>query len=200
MENRQTSLRWGLSAQLLSERRSSLNTERAMGAEGLDGQADPTVLPYPASFSDNNASNAVTVERGVSPRRARFLRFRKNPESSISTGQVHLVTIAHHRGLVFVFGARRGVRRGEGQGPGQAFRGRGVDAKQVNQFKPIGRPGGWRETGGIGFVLETGLVRPANLIISPFMLPFFPGAAPIKRMRSRSWLQCKKWKPSEPSH
>ena len=55
------------------------------------------------------------------------------------TGQVHLVTIANDRRLVLIFGTRRGVRGGKGQGPGQPFRGRGVNAEQVNQFKPVGR-------------------------------------------------------------
>jgi hypothetical protein len=80
--------------------------------EGLMGRRTQLFSHTPLSFSDKNASKAVTVERGVSPRRARFLISEKSGTFDF-TGQIHLVAIAHHRRLIFVFGTRRGVRRGE---------------------------------------------------------------------------------------
>jgi hypothetical protein len=51
-------------------------------------------------------------------------------------------------------------------------------------FKRLAAAG---DSAGRGGSIRTGdgLVRPANLIIPPFMRPFFTGAVPIKRMRSR---------------
>ena len=169
------------------------------GIQGLNGQADPTVFPYTALvFCQKGFQRHDGGTGRVAP---------QSPLSQVSektgtfdfTGQIHLVAIAHHRCLVFVFGSRRGVRRGEGQGWARPSRVEVSMPSTCISLKRLATRRGCADAGA-SVCLGEGLVRPANLIIPPFMLPFFPGAAPIKRMRSRGWLQCKKWKPSEPSH
>ncbi len=104
----------------------------------------------PPSFSDRQRLQRRDAGTGCVAPQGTLFKVTEKAGIFDFEGQVHLVTVAHHRGLVFVFGARRGVRRGEGQRSGQAIRGRGVDAKHVYQFKEIGDPERVRRRGGIG--------------------------------------------------